>query len=149
METIKKGSVQDIVQLKPISSYFAPLETIRREGERLAYVIVHNRIQHSVDAVITGRAEEDSVRNFVQHHSLKPIEKPEAFRKILPLTRRWNLRQEFRTDFAPPDLVFLGRPKDRSKAVIQIAWRKSDLRFTAEMMGSIKTDDSASESAPN
>lgn len=142
MEPIKKGVVLETSQLPVVSGYFEQLspKAVSEKGQVVHYVVVHNQLHHSVEAVVSGGAEEDAIRSLAQHHGLKSVEKPEAFRKILPLAKRWKLDERFTRDFAPPDLLFVGRPRDGSKAVIQIAWRQRDQRFTAEMFGSIIPD---------
>jgi hypothetical protein len=133
-ESIRKGSAASSAQLPVIGSYFKSLPA----NGPVQYIIVHSRFLHSVDAAITGQASEQGIRAFADNLQLKLVDKPEAYAKILPRSRRWKLdKKGFPTNFAPPDLIFVGRPKTGEKAVIQIVWRKSDSRFTAEMLGSI------------
>jgi len=138
MEPVHKGSVSSTQQLPVVADYFVKLQTTQREGASVRYLMRHNKITHSINAIITGEAEEQEVRKFAEYHSFKTVDKPERYAKILPMARRWKLNEKgFPVDFAPPDLVFIGRPKSGDVAAIQIAWRKRDSKFTAEMMGSI------------
>ena len=134
MQPIGKGTAGSAGAVPVVGSYFEKLQTTGA----VRYVYVHSKLVHGIDLTMSGQATELGVRAMVAEHGLKPLEKPEAYQKILPRTRRWKLGEEnFPTQFASPDLLFIGRPKSGDQAVIQIAWRKSDSKFTAEMLGTI------------
>jgi hypothetical protein len=134
MEDHNNGTVANPGALPVVGGYF---QTLASKGP-VRFVSVHAKLLHGIDLVFSGEATEESVRAFAAEHALKPLEKPEAYQKILPRTRRWKLKEnEFPTKFAPPDLLFVGRPRSGEQAVMQIAWRKSDSRFTVEMLGTV------------
>jgi len=135
-EKIYKQEVSSAGTLPAIGPYFAQLDTAKNTAVRS--VIVHNKLFHSVDGVISGTTSEEALRKFAEYHGLRAMERSEVYRRILPKTRKWKLNEKgFETEFSPPDLVFMGRPKSGDKAVLQIAWKKDNSKFTAEIIGSI------------
>jgi hypothetical protein len=147
VESIHKREVSAPEELPAVGPYFAQLETTKSNLVRC--VIVHNKLFHSVDGVITGTASEDAVKKFAEYHGLIQVEKPEVYGRILSKTRRWKLNEKgYPSDFSPPDLAFIGRPRNGDKALMQIAWRKSDSKFTAEMMGSVSEQSVAPDLNP-
>lgn len=135
IESVHRGQVRTAANLPVLGEHFEKLVSVNPGTFSVKYEMLHNELTHTVEAVISGESPEAGLRAFAEEHQLKPIEN---YRKILPKARRWKLDEKgFPIDFAPPDLVFVGRPKNGDKAIVQIAWRKRDLKWTAEIMGSV------------
>lgn len=135
MEVYRNGEAPTASAIPVAGPHLASLKT---EGP-VNFVSVQNKLMNGIDLVYSGKATEENIRRFVETENLKPLDKPAAYAKILPRSRKWNLSQEkYPTKFAPPDLLFIGRVESGGKAVIQLAWRKSDGRFTGEIVGSIQ-----------
>lgn len=134
MESHARGEVQTAAEI-PVAG--RALASLKSNGP-VHFVSVRTKLADGLDLVFSGKSSEEAIRGLAQALNLKLLEKPEAYAKILPRTRKWNLDQnKFPTQFAPPDLIFIGRIDGNGRAILQLAWRQSDSRFTGELIGTI------------
>jgi len=129
-ETGQKAAVNEL----PVVG--ADLEQWRTDGV-LTYASSESKLTHGLMLAFSGRSDEKSIQQVAEKHHLQRIENPNASKKFLPLAKTWKLNKSgFQTDFKPDDLYYIGRMKDRNKAVLQIVFSKAEKRFTAEVFGS-------------
>jgi len=127
-----KGEVQSAVNLPVIGSEFADFSV----AGPIPYVSVHTKMQHGITLVFAGRSTEDSVKSLAETHGLKQMTDPAAHKKFLPVVKSWNLNKEkFPSAFSPDDLYYVGRLKNAHRVTLQLVYRKSDRRFTAQVFG--------------
>lgn len=59
---------------------------------------------------------------------------------MIPLARQWNVDPaRFPYEWTKADSLYVGRIKGHRKMMVQFAWRRSDERFTAMLMGNLDT----------
>jgi hypothetical protein len=126
------GTASSITELPLIGQSLAPLET---KGP-IEFYSVHLRAGF-LTLVTSGATTEHAIEALADKHNLKPM-KPETQRKFLPQVRQWRLDPaRFPTDFPADSLRYVGRFADHPKLILEICYRKSDNRFTAQVMGAL------------
>jgi hypothetical protein len=99
------------------------------------YRLVYSKWQSDLTSVISGRTTEETLAAFVRDHDLKTVP-AERLDRFLSLAKNWKLNPEmFLTQFGSNDLCYIGRPPAHPRLVLQIGFRKSDRRFTAQTLG--------------
>jgi hypothetical protein len=99
------------------------------------YRLVYSKWQSDLTSVISGRTTEETVAAFARDHNLKTVP-AERLDRFLSLAKNWKLNPEmFLTQFGTNDLCYIGRLPAHPRLVLQIGFRKSDGRFTAQTLG--------------
>ena len=76
------------------------------------------------------------IENLAQAHRLSKMEEERAHQKFLPQAKAWRLDEKvFPTRFSDSDLYYTGRLKEMAQVTLQVVYRKSDGRFTAQVFG--------------
>jgi hypothetical protein len=102
----------------------------------LPYVSVETRIPRGVTLVFSGSANAEAIQALTNAHQLRKMDDPEAHRKFLPQAKAWKLDEaRFPTTFSSDDWYYIGRLKTMPRVSLQIVYRKSDGRFTAQVLG--------------
>jgi hypothetical protein len=131
----EKGTTPRIDSIPYVGSALASFKVT----EPVQYYLVYTRMQRGATCVVSGKATDEAVSVWAAENKLVtiPIEKRPKF---LLQPKFWRLNAErFPTQFAHEDPCFIGRVKGHPRLTVQIGFRKSDQRFTAQLFGFVAT----------
>ena len=128
----EKGEKTTAAELPVVGTALADFQT----SGKLAYVSVETSFPRGITSVFSGTSTESAVLALAQAHNLKRMDAPEAHRKFLPQVRAWNMNETvFPSKFSSEDWYYVGRLKIMPKVVIELVYRKTDGKFTAQIFG--------------
>ena len=97
---------------------------------------VETRTPRGVTLVFAGSSSEAAIEKLAETHHLTKMDDPRAHKKFLLLAKAWKLDPTvFLTAFSDEDSYYAGRLKEMPKVTLQIVYRQSDGRFTAQVFG--------------
>ena len=127
----RQGTVNNITAVPYAGELFKELDV---HGS-VHYRLMHSKWQSDLTAVISGKANEETLAAFVHDNDLKTVP-AERLGQFLSPVKSWKLNPElFLTKFGTNDLCYIGRARAHPRLVLQIGLRKSDGRFTAQAIG--------------
>jgi hypothetical protein len=128
----ERGQKDAASELPAVGASFAGFRT----SGKLSYVSVETKVPPGISLVFSGVSREADIQGLADAHRLTKMDDPEAHKKFLPQVRIWRLKEElFPTRFSQDDFWYVGRLKEMKKVSLQLVYRKSDGRFTAQVFG--------------
>jgi hypothetical protein len=124
------GTVADVSALPLVGRSLSDLQA---RGP-LQYHYFHSRAQNGISMVFSGTTTEEAIKDFAQKWKLNAFSH-EQDRKFLGLVKSWKLNKDrFPPEFGVGDLYYSGRLTGMGKALLQVCYRRTDGRFTAQFM---------------
>ena len=128
----EKGEKTTPAELPVIGAALADFQT----SGKVAYVSVETKFPSGLSCVFSGTSTEPSVLALADGNHLKRMDDPRAHKKFLPQVRAWNMNESvFPSRFSPDDWYYVGRLKAMPRVVMELVYRKTDGRFTAQIFG--------------
>ena len=132
----ERGQKDAASELPAVGASFAGFTT----SGKLSYVSVEAKVPRGISLVFSGVSSEADIQGLANTHRLTKMDDPEAHKKFLPQVKGWRLKEElFPTRFAQDDLWYVGRLKEMRRVSLQLVYRKSDGRFTAQVFGVLRS----------
>lgn len=126
------GQKQAASALPVVGASFSEFQTTTP----LRYVSVETRMPPAITLAASGSCTEAAIQSLAQRHQLRKVDDQQHQKKFLPQLKAWKLNEAaFPTTFSTQDLHYIGRLKDMPSVSLQIVHRKSDNRFSAQLLG--------------
>jgi hypothetical protein len=128
----ERGEKASASELPTVGASFSAFKT---KGA-LPYVSVETKLPRGITLIFSGTSTEPAIEALANAHHLKKMEDPKAHRKFLPQLKAWKLDEAlFPRTFSPDDWYYVGRLQEMPRVSLQLVYRKSDGRFTAQLFG--------------